>query len=167
MLHTFVARLVTDPVLDALLVENAQHWSWGLRKAGSFLYRQKLTRAQAYAELKKLEFTSKQVGSLLTAAEMKYAALLEVSKYQLRQLELSIYKREHALAQKSKKIRSLEKRLAALRKKRDAYAPKPAESAPSATSRCLPPYATSTPSWRSAATGCGRKNVFCGTSKGA
>jgi hypothetical protein len=39
-------------------------------KAWSFLYRQRLSRAQAYAELKKLEFTSKQVESLLTATEM-------------------------------------------------------------------------------------------------
>ena len=115
MHHTFEARLVADPVLDALLAENAQHWSWGLRKAWSFLYRQKLTRAQAYAELKKLEFTSKQVGSLLTAAEMKHAALVEATKYQLRQLELALYKRENELAQKFKKIRSLEKRQAALR----------------------------------------------------
>jgi hypothetical protein len=125
VLHTFEARFAADPVLDALLAENAQHWSWGLRKAWSFLYRQRLSRAQAYAELTKLEFTSKQAGSLLTAAEMKRAGLVEATKYQLGQLKLAVYKRERALAEKRKKIRSLEKRQAALREKRDAYAPKP------------------------------------------
>ena len=124
MLHTFEARFPTDAVLAPLLAENAQHWSWGLRKAWSFLYRQRLSRAQAYAEVKKLGFTSKQVESLLTAAEMKRSALVEAAKYQLRQLELVLYKRERALADKRKKIRSLEKRLAALRKKRDQFAPK-------------------------------------------
>lgn len=125
MLHTFEARFETDDALDALLAENAAHSSWGLRKAWSFLYRQRLSRAQAYAELKKLEFTSKQVESLLTAAEMKRAGLIEASKFQLRQLELVIYKRERALAEKRKKIRSLEKRQVALRAKRADYAPKP------------------------------------------
>jgi hypothetical protein len=125
MLHTFEARFAASLALDALLSENAQHWSWGLRKAWSFLYRQRLSRAQAYAELKELEFTSKQVESLLTAAEMKHAGLVEASKYQLRQLELAIRKREQALAEKRKKIHALEKRQAALRKRRDAFAPKP------------------------------------------
>ena len=111
-------------MLAPLLAENAQHWSWGLRKAWSLLYRQRLSRAQAYAEVKKLGFTSKQVESLLTAAEMKRSALVEAAKYQLRQLELSLYKRERALADKRKKIRALEKRLLALRKKRDQFAPK-------------------------------------------
>lgn len=68
-------------MLDALLAENASHWSWGLRKAWSSLYRQRLSRAQAYAELKKLGFTSKQVESLLTAVEMKRAGLVEAAKY--------------------------------------------------------------------------------------
>jgi hypothetical protein len=125
MFHTFETRCSIDPVLDALLTENAQHWSWGLRKAWSFLYRQGLSRAQAYAELKKLEFTSKQVESLLTMAEMKHTALVEGAKYQLRQLELAIYKRERALTEKRKKIRSLEKRQTALHKMREAYVPKP------------------------------------------
>ena len=124
MLHTFEARFPADAALDALLAENAAHWSRGLRKAWSFLYRQKLSRAQAYAELKKLGFTSKQVESLLTAAEMKHSALIEAAKYQLRQLELAVYKRERALAEKRKKIRALEKRQGALLAKRTAYAPK-------------------------------------------
>jgi len=125
MLHTFEARFPVDAALDDLLVENASHWSWGLRKAWSFLYRQRLSRAQAYAELTKLEFTSKQAGSLLTAAEMKYGALVEASKYQVRQLDLAIYKRQAALSDKRIKIHSLEKRQASLQKKRAAYAPKP------------------------------------------
>ncbi|GAC1525766.1 MAG: hypothetical protein NVS2B4_01990 [Ramlibacter sp.] len=81
--------------------------------------------AQACAELKKLEFTSKQVESLLTATEMKRSGLVEASMYELRQLELAIYKRERALAEKRKKIRSLGKRQAALRANRADYAPKP------------------------------------------
>lgn len=125
MLHTFEARFETDVALDALLVENAAYSSWGLRKAWSFLYQQRLSHSQAYAELKKLEFTSKQVDSLLTAAEMKRAGLIQAAKFQLRQLELAIYKRERALAEKRKKIRSLEKRQGVLRAKRADYAPKP------------------------------------------
>lgn len=125
MLHTFEARFETDAALDALLAENAAYFAWGLRKAWSFLYRQRLSRAQAHAELKKLEFTSKQVASLLTAAEMRRAGLVEAVKFQLRQLELAVYKRERALDEKRKKIRSLEKRQTALRAKRADYAPKP------------------------------------------
>lgn len=125
MLHTFEARFPTDVTLDALLAENAAHWAWGLRKAWSFLYRLRLSRAQAYAELKKLEFTSKQVESLLTATEMKRSGLVEATRYQLRQRELALYNRERALEDKRKKIRSLEKRQAALRTKRADYAPKP------------------------------------------
>jgi hypothetical protein len=125
MLHTFETRLTVGPELDVLLAENSQHWSWGLRKAWSLLYRQSLSHGQAYAELKKLSFTSKQVDSLLIAAEMKHSSLVEVSKYRMHQADLSIYKRERSVADKLKKIRSLEKRQSKLRVKRDQFAPKP------------------------------------------
>lgn len=125
MLYTFEARIPAAPVLDALLAENAAYWSRGSRKAWSFLYRQRLSRAQAYAELRELDFTSKQVESLLTSAEIRRASLIEVSKFALRQLELAICQRERALSDKRKKIHGLEKRQVALRVKRTQYAPKP------------------------------------------
>lgn len=62
LIHTFETRLSVDPALDALLASNAALWSFGLRKAWSLLYRQGLTKPQAYAELCKLGFTSHQVG---------------------------------------------------------------------------------------------------------
>jgi hypothetical protein len=39
-----------------------------LRKAWSLLYRQNLSKGQAYAALTKCDFSSEQVGSLLIAA---------------------------------------------------------------------------------------------------
>jgi hypothetical protein len=122
---TFEARLQIDAALDALLAENAAHWSWGLRKAWSLLSRQKLTEAQAYAELGKHGFTSHQVGSLLIAAQGKYKALVALKKTELQQLELSVDQRERALAAKRKKITSLQKRAAKLKLKREAWAPRP------------------------------------------
>lgn len=125
MLHTFETRLSVDPELDALLASNAAHWSWGLRKAWALLYRQRLAKPAAYASLCKLGFTSHQVGSLLTSAEMRHAGLVELKKYEAQQRELAVFKRERALAAKRKKIASLTKRQAALRKNRNTWAPKP------------------------------------------
>lgn len=125
MQYTFETRLTVDAALDALLAENAAHWSWGLRKAWSVLYRQKLTEAQSYAELVKQGLTSHQVGSLLIAAQGKYKALVELKKVELKQLSLAIEQRERALQAKHKKITSLRKRADKLRLKRDAWAPRP------------------------------------------
>lgn len=123
--YTFEARLPVDAALDALLAENAAHWSWGLRKAWSLLHRQKLTEAQAYAELVKHGLTSHQVGSLLIAAQGQYKALVALKKTELQQLELSVDQRERALAAKRKKIATLQKRAAKLKLKRETWAPRP------------------------------------------
>ncbi|MGB7421943.1 MAG: hypothetical protein WA917_08715 [Comamonas sp.] len=109
--------------MDALLASNSAHWSWGLRKAWSLLYRQVLSKPQAYAELCKLGFTSHQVGSMLMSAEMKHSALVELKKLEVRQLQLAIYKREDALLEKQRKVVALKKRQAKLRAKRDSYPP--------------------------------------------
>lgn len=125
MLHTFEARLSVDAQTDALLASQAAHWSWGLRKAWSLLYRQRLSRPQAYAELMKHDFTSHQVGSMLMSAEMRHAGLVERKRYELKQLELAVDRRERAVFDKSKKVLALVKRQAKLRAQRDKYAPKP------------------------------------------
>lgn len=124
MLYTFETRIQVDQELDALLASNAQHWNFGLRKAWALLYRERLPRTAAYAALTKLGFTSHQVGSLLTSAEMKYKALTELKKYEAQQLELGIEKRERAILDKLRKIKDLEKRQLKLRAQRDAWAPK-------------------------------------------
>ncbi|MCE4557684.1 hypothetical protein [Pelomonas cellulosilytica] len=124
MLHTYETRLTVDADLDALLAAQAAHWSGGLRKAWTLLYRQRLTKPQAYAVLMKHNFTSAQVGSLLISAEMKHAGLVELKKYELKQLELAIVKREHAVFDKNKKVLALKKRQAKLRSQRDKFAPK-------------------------------------------
>lgn len=124
MLHTFEARLTVDPALDALLASNAAHWSFGLRKAWSLLVRQKLTNAQAYAKLSKLDFTSKQVGSLLIATEMRREALRELKKHELKQLQLAVSKRERAILDKDKKVLTLQKRHTKLLADRAKFAPK-------------------------------------------
>lgn len=124
MLHTFETRLDVDRETAALLAANAAHWSWGLRKAWSLLYRQTLSKGQAYAALTKCDFSSEQVGSLLIAAEMRHAGLLGLKKYEQGQLELAIAKRERAVRDKQKKIATLEKQQDKLRAKRDKLAPK-------------------------------------------
>ena len=105
MLHTFETRLDVDQETVALLTDNAAHCSWGLRKAWSLRYRQGFSEAQAYAALKKLDFSSEQVGSLLIAAGMRHAGLVEMKKYERGQLELAIAKRERAIRDKQKRFR--------------------------------------------------------------
>ncbi|WP_226797769.1 hypothetical protein, partial [Cupriavidus necator] len=78
MLHTFETRLNLPPELAALLAVNSERWSWGARKAWSLLYRQNLTRTTAYATLTREGFTSHQVDSMLTQAEMRHAGLVEL-----------------------------------------------------------------------------------------
>lgn len=119
VLYTFETRLTVDPELDALLASNSAHWSWGLRKAWSLLYRQGLSKPQAYAELCKLGFTSHQVGSVLKSAEMKHSALVELKKLEVRQLQLAIHQREDALREKQRKVAALKKRQVKLRAKRE------------------------------------------------
>jgi hypothetical protein len=70
LLSTFEARFNVTPEVSGLLAQNASHWSLGLNKAWSLRYRQGLKEKSAYAELCKLGFTSKQVGSILIAVDM-------------------------------------------------------------------------------------------------
>lgn len=128
MLHTFETRLNLPPELAALLAVNSERWSWGARKAWSLLYRQNLTRTTAYATLTREGFTSHQVDSMLTQAEMRHAGLVELKKYERGQLELAIQRRERALADKGKKIQALSKRQAKLRAQRNKVAPKPGKA---------------------------------------
>jgi len=116
--------LTVDAEMDALLAAQAARWSWGLRKTWVLLYRQHLTKPQAYAELMKHDFTSAQVGSMLLSTEMRHAGLVELKKYELKQLELAIDRRERAVFDKSKKALALVKRQARLRTQRDKFAPK-------------------------------------------
>jgi hypothetical protein len=123
MIHSFETRLPVDELTSALLSENAAHWSFGLRKAWNLLYREQLPKPRVYATLKRLGFTSEQAGSLLIAAEMKFAALNELKKYEREQLKLAVAKRKTALAAKNKKIAALTKRLARLQKQRTKSVP--------------------------------------------
>lgn len=107
-----------------MLSANAAHWSWGLRKAWSLLYRQTLTKVQTYTELTRCGFTSKQVGSLLIAAEMRHAGLVKLKKYEQEQLELAITKRERAVHNKQKMVTTLQKRQNKLHAQRAKLAPK-------------------------------------------
>lgn len=125
MLHTFETRLTVNAETDALLATQAARWSWGLRKAWVLLYRRRLTSPQAYAELMRHDFTSAQVGSLLMSAEMRHAGLVELKKYERKQLELAIDRRERAVVDKNKKVSALTKRRAKLRVQREKFAPKP------------------------------------------
>jgi hypothetical protein len=125
VLHTFETRLDVGQEASVLLTANAAHWSWGLRKAWSLLYRKHLSKVQAYAALTKCDFSSEQVGSLLIAAEMRHAGLVELKKYEQGQLELAIAKRERAIRDKQKKIATLEKQQEKLRAKREKLEPKP------------------------------------------
>lgn len=94
-------------------------------RLGALLYRKHLSKGQAYAALKKCDFSSEQVGLLLIAVEMRHAGLVELKKYEQGQLELAIAKRERAVRDKQKKIATLEKQQDKLRAKRDKLAPKP------------------------------------------
>lgn len=123
VLYTFEARIPADGALDAVLAENASNWSRGLRAAWTLLYRRMLPELEAYAALKRLGFTSYQVGSLLLSAQTRHASLLETKRSELRQIELSLAQREAALASKRKKIATLERRRDKLRIKRNAWSP--------------------------------------------
>lgn len=112
------------PEVSGLLAQNASHWSWGLHKAWSLRYRQGLNERSTYAELCKLGFTSKQVGSILIAVDMRYKAIKELKEYEFKNLELGIEKRIQAISTKNRKIQSLTKRQERLRLKRDKLAPK-------------------------------------------
>lgn len=124
VLYAFEARIPADGALDGVLAENASNWSRGLRVAWTLLYRRMLPEKEVYAALKRLDFTSYQVGSLLLSARTRHASLLEAKRFELQQLQLSLAQREVALATKVKKIATLERRRDKLRLKRSAWAPK-------------------------------------------
>lgn len=124
MLSTFEARFGATPEVSELLAQNASHWSWGLHKAWSLRYRQGLNERSAYAELCKLGFTSKQVGSILIAVDMRYKAIRELKEYEFKNLELAIEKRIQAISTKNRKIESLNNRISKLRTQRNKLAPK-------------------------------------------
>jgi hypothetical protein len=123
LLSTFEARFDVSPEVSDLLAQNASHWSWGLQKAWSLRYRKGFSRPSTYAELCKFGFTSKQVGSLLIAIDMRFAAIKELKKYEFKNLQFAIDKREAAISAKTRKVLSLTKRLEKLRLKRDKLAP--------------------------------------------
>ena len=87
-------------------------------------YRQGLNERSAYAELCKLGFSSKQVGSILIAVDMRYKAIKELKKYEFKNLELAVEKRTQAISTKNRKIESLTKRISKLRTQRNKLAPK-------------------------------------------
>jgi IS605 OrfB family transposase len=124
LLSTFEARFDATPEVSELLAQNASHWSWSLRKAWSMRYRQGLNERSAYAELCNLGFTSKQVGSILIAVDMRYKAIKELKEYEFKNLELAIEKRTQAISTKNRKIESLTKRISKLRTQRNKLAPK-------------------------------------------
>lgn len=62
---------------------------------------------------------------MLIQAEMKHAGLVELKKYERKQLERAVDLRERAVADKTKKVLALAKRQTKLREKRDRFAPKP------------------------------------------
>ena len=110
MIYTLETRLTVTPEVDAILAANAAHWSFGVRFAWSALYRQRLSEKDVYRRICELGFTSKQAESILAAAQMRKAALVELKKYERGQLELAIDKRTRAIADKRKKVRALERR---------------------------------------------------------
>jgi hypothetical protein len=109
LLSTFEARFDVTPELSELLLVNASHWSRGVRKAWNFRFRKGLSEQSTYAELVGLGFTSLQVGSILKFVDMRYSAIKELKKYELKNLQLAIEKRESAIATKNRKIQSLTK----------------------------------------------------------
>lgn len=123
MISTFEARFDVTPELSELLLNNASHWSWGVRKAWNLRFRQGLAEQSTYAELSKLGFTSFQVGSILKFVDMRFSAIKELKKYEFKNLQLAIDKRESAISTKNRKIQSLTKRLEKLCIKRDKFAP--------------------------------------------
>jgi hypothetical protein len=94
LLSTFETRFDVSSEISGLLAQNASHWSWGLRKAWSLRFREGFSKSAAYAELCKLGFSSKQVGSILIAADMRYSAIKELKKYEFKNLQLAIERRE-------------------------------------------------------------------------
>jgi hypothetical protein len=124
LLSTFEARFDVTPEVSGLLAQNAAQWSLGLHKAWSLRYRQGLNEKSAYAELCKLGFTSKQVGSILIAVDMRYKATKELKEYEFKNLELAIEKRYQSISTKNRKIESLTKRISKLRTQRNKLAPK-------------------------------------------
>jgi hypothetical protein len=83
-----------------------------------------LNERSAYAELCKFGFTSKQVGSILIAVDMRYKAIKNLKEYEFKNLELAIEKRTQAISIKNRKIESLTKRILKLRTQRNKLAPK-------------------------------------------
>jgi hypothetical protein len=65
LLYTFETRFDVTPELSELLLDNASHWSWGVRKAWNFRFRKGLSEQSTYAQLVGLGFTRTQVGSIL------------------------------------------------------------------------------------------------------
>lgn len=53
----------------------------------------------------KQDFTSAQVGSMLMSAEVRHAARVELKKYELKQLELAVDRRERAVSDKARRRR--------------------------------------------------------------
>jgi hypothetical protein len=123
LLSTFETRFDVTPELSELLLDNASHWSWGVRKAWNFRFRKGLSEQSAYAELFGVGFTSAQVNSILQFADMRFSAMKELKKYEFKNLQLAIEKRESAIANKNRKIQSLTKRLDKFHLKRDKLAP--------------------------------------------
>lgn len=111
LLSTFEARFDVNPELSKLLLDNASHWSWGFRKAWNFRFRNGLSEQSAYAELVRLGFTSAQVGSILKFVDMRFSAMKELKKYEFKNLQLAIEKRQSVISTKNRKIQSLNKRL--------------------------------------------------------
>jgi hypothetical protein len=104
LLSTFEARFDVSPEVSELLDQNASHWSWGLKKAWSLRYRQGFSKSSTYAELCKLGFSSKQVGSILIAVDMRHSGIKELKKYEFKNLKIAIEKRESAISSKTRKI---------------------------------------------------------------
>jgi hypothetical protein len=124
LISTFETRFDVTPELSELLLDNASHWSWGVHKAWNLRFRQGLAEQSTYAELVKLWFTSSQVGSILKFVDMRFSAIKELKKYEFKNLQLAIEKRESAVSTKKRKVQVLTKRLDKLSIKRDKLAPK-------------------------------------------
>jgi hypothetical protein len=108
LLSTFEARFDVNPELSKLLLDNASHWSLGVRKAWNFRFRKGLSEQSTYADLVGLGFTSAQVGSILKFVDMRFSAIKELKKYEFKNLQLAIEKREYALLPKSARFNRLQ-----------------------------------------------------------
>ena len=107
MQKTYETRVPVTGDQAALLAEQCEQWSAGLRKAWRLCNNLHLSESEMHYSLMPLGFTSHQVKSLIATSTGRHKALKELKKYEQKQLKASISKRKAALKRKTQRLAKL------------------------------------------------------------